>query len=222
MKQFLIIFAVAAVLTASIFARAANETKAVDVAIQKVNFNANTMIVKVAGHLPTLCAASPRPELRLTKEAGVLELAIEAKQHGDICISVAMVGGVYELAFDIRSLKYDIEQLKLDTAGTYKIVASNGEFVAEVDFGKIAFEFPFATHEVSGGEFQVMNDGRYMIVIDASTSVEVRSPFISLNKYVGKHIDLSGIVIKSQNPVIGGGQVEKPLFLLTGLNTTTH
>ncbi len=222
MKQFAIIFTIAVALTVSIFAKASNEIRAVEVGIQSVKFDETTMIVKIVGNLPNLCTASPQPILKLTKDSSVLELTVDAKMHGDVCVSVAMVGGVYELAFDIRSLKSDIEQLKIDTNAKYKIIASNGTFVAEIDFSKFANEFQFATHQVNGGTFAVLNDGRYMIVVDQATSVEVRSPFINIKKYLGQHVDVTGFVVNSQKPVIVGDQIEKPLFLLTGLNTISH
>ncbi len=223
MKQFLLILTFSLAFTVAIFARAAAPTiHMVAAPISDLKYSSTSMIVKISGYMPNLCAASPRPVLTVTKDTGVLQLSVAAEMAGDVCMAVTMVGGTYELAFDIRSLKYDLADLHVDVNGIYRFLGPNGLQVAEVDFSQFSFEFPFATQKVAGGVFTVMNDGKLIVIVDKNTAFEVRSPFINLKKYIGHQIDVSGLVLENQKPSIGGGAIERPLFLLTGLNTTAH
>lgn len=221
MKQFLLILTFSVTFTVAILARAsAPAIHIVNAPIKEIKYSSSTMIVKISGSMPNLCAAAPRPTLSATKDPSVIELSVAAEMAGDVCMAVTMVGGSYELAFDILSLKFDLSELHVDVNGHYRIVSPNGAVIADVDFSKVSYEFPFASEKVSGGVFTVMNDGRYVVVVDQKTAFEVRSPFINLKKYVGHQIDVSGFVVKSQKPGFGGDEIERPLFLLTGLNTT--
>jgi hypothetical protein len=188
--------------------------------VRAVSYDQNSMIVHVSGVMPNLCASAPHPILQATAIEGALKLSVVAEMQSDVCIALAMVGGDYELAFDVRSLKNDLADLHINANRAYRIIAPNNSLVADVDFGKVSVEYPFATHKVAGGVFTVMNDGRYVVVVDKNTAFEVRSPFINLNKFMGHHVDVSGFVVTEQSYGIGNPQIERPLFLLTGLNTT--
>jgi hypothetical protein len=221
MKKFFILFAFTLVFTSAIFARAAqSNTHLVGTSIKSIAYNEKTMVVKISGFLPNLCAIAPRPTLIPTKNPRVIQLSVAAEMNGDVCMAVTMVGGTFELAFDIRSLKFDLADIHMDTEAKYEIVSTSGEKIAEIDFGQYAFDFPFATHKVSGGVFAVMNDGRVIVKAEQGQDIEVRSPFINLKKYIGRQIDVAGFVVKGQHPALGNNEIERPIFLLTGLNTT--
>jgi len=211
-------------LTLPAFAQTAPVSHLVPVAVQKLNYDTESMMVTASGVMPNLCTAAPRPELRATANSSVLQLVVNGEMNGDVCMALALVGNSFELAFDIRSLKFNLADLHLDSDGTYKIIGADGKLVAIVDFGKVPFDQPFASHQISNAKLALTENGSIIAVASDSTSVEVRSPIIDLKKYIGRPVDMSGLVVNAHSDDFSTGrsQIERPLFLLTGLNTTTQ
>jgi hypothetical protein len=215
---------IALLMSVTTHAEIAPKTHMVPVSVESLNFDQTNMMVTASGTMPNPCTAAPRPELRQTSKNAVLQLVVNGEMAGDVCVAVDMVGNSYELAFDIRSLKFNLSDINADTNGVYTIIGPNGKVLTEIDFSKVAFDLPFASHQMSDSKLAVMNDGRVVVAAGNSATFEVRSPFIDLKKYVGHTVDISGIVVDAHSSdfSLGRSQIERPLFLLTGLNTTTH
>jgi hypothetical protein len=199
----------------------ANESREVTINSAQVEYNADTMVVKVTGNLPNLCVVAPRPQLALTEKANVLALEVKADASTDNCIET--VGVQYQLGFDIRSLKFDLEALKIDTDATYTILANHGTLAMTVDFSKVPYTRPFATNIVPHGVLTVENDGRFTIAVSESEAFSVKSPIIDLHKFIGQPVSLEGHVVNVRGTsVINDPSVAKQVLLVTGLSSTQH
>jgi hypothetical protein len=131
MKHSVQLAVVGTLLLASLSAKAMLAPHTVPVNVQEISYNSSTMMVTASGMLPNVCTAAPQPELRATSTPNTLELYVQGTMNSDNCIDLAVVGNSFELAFDIRSLKFNIADLHLNPEATYRIVGAIG-FIAEV------------------------------------------------------------------------------------------
>lgn len=205
----------------SIFSSAAPSLNTVKVSIQDIQYSDSTMMVEIAGLMPHKCAAMPHPELSTTDTPNSLVLGVKAYATNDVC--ALQVGGQYHLAFDIRSLKFELERLNLNPEGEYKIVSSNKQFAIVIDFRQIPFTLPYASESLLGEVRFVPSQNKFVLVTEDQV-FNMNSPIIDLQKFAGQRFELQGHVLKQRivrAPLINGRN-EPVSLLVTGINTTSY
>jgi hypothetical protein len=211
MKKLILLFIIALAVTTSIFANAGSRILPINVPIKSAQYDVDSMIVQLSGYLPTRCAASPHPTLRLDEKTGDLILVVEAFGDNSACMMMTVVGGKFDLAFDIRALKSTLVELSLNTEGTYTIRTADSKISAQINFGQVPTATPYATASLDTGVIQAHENGS-LVVVSKNDSIEISSPFISAEKYVGKRVEVQG----------HAAGVNKPIFIVTGINTTAY
>ncbi|OFZ19519.1 MAG: hypothetical protein A2Z20_06365 [Bdellovibrionales bacterium RBG_16_40_8] len=222
MKKILITITILTVLLVGPSLVFANNTREVDVSIGSIGFEPDSMVVRVQGVLPTRCTTYPHPKLTKTDSDSVLILRIAAETTAELCM--LMLGGDYDLAFDIRSLKFDLENLGLDPDATYTILTEDYSFSVEVNFAEVQLNLPYSSKHIFGKILTVENDGRYAVAVSSSEILNVNSPFIDMNKYVGEAVEVMGHVVKARTPSLGVSAAanSSPTYLITGISTIAH
>lgn len=223
MKKLILLFIIALAVTSSIFANAGNRVLPINVPIKSAQYDESSKIVYLTGYMPTRCAASPHPTLQLDEKTGDLILVVEAFGDKSACMLMTVVGGKFDFAFDIRALKTTLVELSLDTEATYKIRTADNSIVTEINFGQVPTATPYATTSVESGVIQAFENGTLAIVSN-NESYEISSPFISADKYIGQRVEIQGHVVEQQNADASptSQDVNKPLFIVTGINTTAY
>lgn len=220
MYKVIFLFLFSSVLTFTSFLYAATLPQKVSVPLESIKFNDASMTVKLRGILPNRCAVSPQPLLLKSKEDGVLILDIVADNFAEACIT--LVGGKFELAFDIRSLKFNLVDLNLDPNATYKIITADGALDVIVNFGKSVFNRPYSSTEIFGSVFAVENNGQFVVAVSPTEAFQMKSPFIDMSAYVGKTVQVQGHVVNITNPGLKMNHSDAPTILVTGISTTVH
>jgi hypothetical protein len=219
MKRIIFLLTFSIVFTASFVAKADQTVREIGVPTSNIQFEQESMTVTLNGLLPTRCVTSPHPVLSKTNEANVLELTVAGFQSSGMCMS--MIGGQYELAFDIRSLKYEIQKLTLNPEASYKIVSADRSFDVTVDFSQAPFNMNFSTENVIGGIFTSDTNGGVAIELLNHEVIPVNSPFIDMENYLGKIVEVQGHLLKTHTPIFPDGRKESSRALLvTGINLT--
>jgi hypothetical protein len=221
LKKIAILLISAAVFTFSILSRAEGISRDLIAPIKTIQYDAESMILKITGNLPNRCTAAPRPSLSLmNSDQKVLLLQVVATTTSEFCIDI--LGSPYELAFDIRSLKHNLIELNINPNEEYVIITKSG-WSETINFEEVPFNKSFATMKIAGGVFEVENGGKYVVVVDDEQAFVVKSTAINLDMYVGAEVEVQGHVLNKRTPGTSfGSNDEKPLFLVTGINTTSH
>ncbi len=133
MNKIIFLITLSVSLTVAALSRADVLPRIVTVQTTNIDYDATSMTILVSGYLPTQCVVTPRPKLSASSNPDVLILSVVGEDHSQFC--TMMLGGGFELAFDIRSLKFDLIELSLDPEATYKIIKEDGTFIADVAFG---------------------------------------------------------------------------------------
>ncbi|MCB0351096.1 MAG: hypothetical protein KDD38_07920 [Bdellovibrionales bacterium] len=220
MNKIIFLVTLSALLTLSIFAKAEIQPRIVSVPMTNMNYDNESMTLELMGYLPTQCVVSPQPKLSATKLSNVLMVTVVGSDFSENCTMA--IGGAYQLAFDIRSLKYNIVELNLDPEATYKLITQDGSEIATVAFGETPLVRPYATHHAVGAVLAVENDGRATIVLPSNEVLHLNSPFINVAPFVGQHVEVQGHMVKYHTP----GTSLKPMattpqtIIVTGINTT--
>lgn len=218
MRKLILLFAAAAAFTITIMARA---DMTVPLPTKSIHYSPETMVLTVTGNLPNQCAASPRPILNASEHPNILVLNFVATQVEEQCIT--LLGGAYDLAFDIRSLKSHLVEIGANPESTYKIISRDGSFTEVVDFSKV-LTTSYSTQEIIGGVFVNQATGQYIVSVSPTEFFELNSPFINVEKYIGKKVELQGHLLKIRTPEVGARKMipPQPSFLVTGINTTAY
>ncbi len=133
MQKFFLLMTLSFGIAASFLARAATiDTGESRTQVTYAEYDQVNKVLMVQGQLSTPCMNSPRPLLSPSGKEGVLILDVVAKQTRLLCSAV--LGNEYELAFEIRDLKYDLAEMNLDPEGRYTIITRNAELFVEIDF----------------------------------------------------------------------------------------
>ncbi len=219
--QFLIL--VATVMTSAL-TYAAPSLQKINVNLQHIQYDEATMMVEMSGLLPHKCAAMPHPSLTATAETAenhTLILGVRAYSFNDIC--ALQMGGDYRLAFDIRSLKFELERMNLDPNAEYKIVSSNKEFAITINFKDVPFTLPYASDSLIG-EIRFSESQNQFLLVTAEKVFQMNSPIIELEKYAGKRLELQGHVLKQRimRAPFATSREELASLLVTGINTTSY
>ncbi len=150
-------------------------------------------------------------------------LSVEARLAPGMCAQA--LGGLYQLGFDVRSLKFNIADLQLNPNASYHIVTADKSISLNIDFSKIPFTRPFATNIVSHALLTVDRAGNYVVVSNNRTQLVVDSPLINLNNFVGHTVELEGHIINVDRPVYSlthFSSTAPSLILVTGLSNTSN
>lgn len=220
MKKLVFIATLSALITLSLMAKAENLPRTVSLQTDNVQFDPGSMIVNADGNMPTQCVVSPRPTLSKTNSDNTLLLSIVGADYSQSCMM--MLGGPFKLAFDIRSLKFEIAALGLDPEATYKIITEDGSLAATVHFGSSPMNRPYATDSAVGGIFAAENGGSTVIIISDTERLVLNSPFIDVLKFIGKRVEVQGHIVKARMPNanISSDATVPPALLVTGISTT--
>lgn len=222
MKKIFVILAVFITAELSMAANISSHEYHVDAPTQYLSFDEETLIVTATGALPNRCAKTPHPELFTTSESNVLILKIVATQSSEKCL--AMIGGQFDLAFDIRSLKFNLIEMNLDPEAIYKIESENQKFSQIIDFSQAPLNITYSSETLMGDVVSSESPEALSIVLPNYQVVSIKSPYIDVEAYKGKTVEVQGHLLKSRKPGFNFGSAQKsePSFLITGINTTTY
>jgi hypothetical protein len=217
MKNFILLFLLALALTTSFFAQAGEQTSLVNVPIGRIQFDEESRTLVIQGVLPSACAVTPHPVLVASDNKQELILKVAAYEPSGVCMTV--LGGKYELAFDISALKSNIAEIGLNPDAFYTIRATK-YFSIDVDFSKLAVQQPFASEALR--EVQLRFDEKNQLVtFNDGNVLTLSSPFIAAEKFIGQSVDVQGHVIHSKTTGFDFSEPRvqsKPIFIVTGIS----
>ena len=192
-----------------------------DLTIEQIEYDEKSRTISVSGQLPNLCVSKPTPYLEKIEGSDQLVLKVFGVQAGDFCIQ--LVPGPFALAFDVRVLKKNVEELNLDPNKSYTIVTDSIDFSIEVDFSEVSIGQKFSKFHVANGLLQVENDGRAVVVVNEKEAFNLNSPSIEVSSFSG-NVEIQGYLVKNASPVLVPGKLpsDKPTILVTGINATAE
>ncbi len=217
-----ILMLLSAIITWASFSFAANLHPAT-ISNAQFQFHPDSMIMQISGRLPNPCAYEPHPVLVRTQNPHILALTVAVKQSAGECID--MVGGSYQLAFDVRSLKFDLIRLHLNTNADYNIVAENGAINFNINFSNIPFTRPFATDVIQNAVLTAGQNGTFIASTPGGKQLVMDSPLINLNQFKGQNVEVEGYLLNITRPGFSLTQsvTDQPtLMLVTGLTSTSN
>lgn len=194
----------------------AQELPEIEIAPEKIVYESAGNILNMHGNFPNPCVADPQPSLRPSAIPNQLILIVAASVTSEICLE--SVGANYHLAFDIRSLKYVLQNLNLDPDQAYHIVSDSADFDMVVDFSDDPLNFKFSTVAYEG-ILRKSVDG-YFLESNAQ-KIRIKSPNIDLSEQVEKLVKLQGHILRQSTPAVQlVTPVASPSLLVTGLVST--
>lgn len=221
MKALKFITSIISVLIFSHYAHALNSLRPVNAPIKHISIDQQNLTVRIVGELPNECSIMPQPTLSTEGSEGQLLLSVTAYQMTDLCAN--RVGVAFDLAFDIRSLKFNIEELNLDPNASYKIVSKDGSASILFDFRDVPFTLPYASDVLVGDLQKIESENKYVLVTSDQV-LEVNSPIIDLNNHLGDRVEVQGHILNLR--IAGTSLIKREqtpsTFLITGINTTSY
>ncbi len=192
--------------------------RAEDMYIDSMELNDAHHVIEVSGHFSTPCVTDPQPKLQLVEE-GVLLLTVNGSDYEGMCVQV--LGPQMAIAIDLKALKKELQEMRLDTNRTYKVINPKTGFEETIDFSSMLPQ-NFSSIKYAGA---IVKEGeKFYIEVSQQNKIEILSPFIALSSVEGARAEVFGHVVShnlSENTFLMSMNTGSQL-LLTGVSITAE